>query len=900
MRALKPFLFSRKPSHTRQRGVISASAPVGTLVEIVAAGTQASNSSGHVIANLAAVANVALTAVAVAATAYLSPYADGIAGRHEEKRVRTIIEGVDVTGFQVFAEADVKRAIDYAKEAHKGQMRRTGEPYITHCIHTALILAALVPAEGSRAVNTIVAGVLHDVLDDTNRKREDVKRNFGEEVAGLVAGVSRLSHINQLLRRHRRTSAERNPSTSTGTLTHDDVSNLRVMLLGMINDPRMVLIKLADRLHNMRTIYALPPSKAAAVAQETLAIWCSLAARLGVWGVKAELEDLCFAVLQPELFRKLRAELADLWTPERDWRFVRRQAMIRERIRQERPQKQNKGLKLSADGGVSKAKREREREEDERREQAQIEEDAKEEEEQPSTQDLLKAVVPFNLLTDQARRGRQREGAGSLAQASTMLDQARRPHEEGGEPHRPKVIRDAAVALAALGACEDALSSELLITQPYVPGMEVTLSGRLKSLYSAHCKMRRKGVSLAQIYDARALRVVVGDGNGTQHVAAVEGCYDLLRTVHGLWPPIGGEFDDYIVNPKPTGYQSLHTAVIGPDGAPLEVQIRTQSMHEQAEYGVAAHWMYKESGNMDFSLDSLSPWGKGSGQGADKTGAESQAETSGVGVTYQDKYPYRTQIREGHPALRIDEGRLLAAVVVRAENDGRNLLVAVSFALGAREAVAAGRTRGRRKRWETYAKLHKLVGDKKWTLPGHGDWTHCLERYTLCSDGIYHKEDAYGHKLPTFVQMLELSSEEEEEYGDILGKVAQGIEVEDTDIEDEGEELGAANGAGMPTNMARLNNKVRLLRSMLQWEREIRDETVEDALRKPEAPELTSTLTEVLVIRWPDGEIVSLPAGSSAEDLVRQVGETQKIVIINGKAVTPNARLKDGDLVELR
>ncbi|KAL5098704.1 hypothetical protein RYX36_003031 [Vicia faba] len=164
------------------------------------------------------------------------------------------------------------------------------------CVKAGRILAALVPSSGKRAVETIVAGISHDIVYDTCQSLHDIETEFGDDVAELVASVSKLSYINQLLRRHRRVNVNQ------GVLGQEEASNLRVMLLGMIDDPRAVLIKLAGRLHNMRTIYALPLHKAQAVAEGTLIFWCSLALRLGLWALKAELEDLCFAVLQVVAF----------------------------------------------------------------------------------------------------------------------------------------------------------------------------------------------------------------------------------------------------------------------------------------------------------------------------------------------------------------------------------------------------------------------------------------------------------------------------------------------------------------------------------------------------------------------------------------------------------------------
>ncbi|GBG61966.1 hypothetical protein CBR_g26129 [Chara braunii] len=441
-------------------------------------------------------------------------------------------------------------------------------------------------------------------------------------------------------------------------------------------------------------------------------------------------------------------------------------------------------------------------------------------------------------------------------------------------------------------------------------------------------QMRRKGIGLDQVYDARALRVIVGDGGGRWHVQAVEGCYHLLSIVHSLWPPICGEFDDYIVNPKPSGYQSLHTAVTGPDGAPLEVQIRTQGMHEQAEYGHAAHWMYKEERDMmDYATNAFpNAAGNEGGDTGRANGAKiingdmlGMAQMVNANLSSEDDNEQQCEGRglparqqwgmwsPGHPALRVHQGKLLAAVVIRVENGGRELIVGVSFALLAREAVAAGRSGNQRKRWETYAKLYNKVKCSNWLEPGNGDWSTCLEKYTLCTDGMYHKEDCYGYKLPTYVQMLDLNSAEQNEYREIMARVADGEEgvstessmVEEKSSDDANGEVGKKEVA---STRARLNNKVRLLREMLQWEQELRHEAATDGsvtVMDPEHPE-SAALMEVLVIRWPDGKIMRMPLGSTASDVSARAGLDARVVLINGKVAYPNTKLNDGDVVEIR
>eukprot|EP00850_Spirogloea_muscicola_P021515 SM000252S09067 [mRNA] locus=s252:102630:108989:+ [translate_table: standard] len=811
--------------------VCNAAAAVATIGELVAAGSAAtvgpSSSGTHMAIGL--VTQVAITAAAVVYGAYLSPYADTILGREDKNLAGPVtplvIDGVDVTGYAIFREPQVTEALVYAREAHKDQTRKTGEPYITHCIHTARILAALIPSSGQRAVDTIVAGILHDVVDDGRRTLTEVRKYFGKDVATLVEGVSRLSHINQLLRRHRRSSAGKADKQAAG-LSSADVNSLRHMMLGMVDDARVVLIKLADRLHNMRTIYALPPEKARAVAQETMAVWCSMASNIGMRMTKR-------AKRRALIYGEEAEELLPLRDPE--------------------------------------------------------------DEEEVSMKDLLQAVVPFDVLLDRSRRP---YGLGS---DSRLVSQSRPQSSNSSsqettliESRVPKVVRDAEVALAALGACEEALDKELLITTPYVPGMEITLSGRLKSLYSAHCKMRRKGVGLDQVYDGRALRVVVGDDGGRLHASAVEGCYSLLGVVHSLWTPIGGEFDDYIVNPKPSGYQSLHTAVTGPDGAPLEVQIRTKGMHEYAEMGDAAHWLYKEEGNRDFSAEALADrpaelnefrQRPPEGPPYSLLASDQVASEDPAGERPSPMWAQARLGKLGHPALRIEEGRLLAAVVVEVNKGGKELLVAVSFALYARDAVAAGRSKDQRLRWETYAKLYKKVKDLWWNAPGHGDWSTCLEKYTLCKDGIYHKEDQFGRALPTFIQLLDLSQEEHREYIDVMALVKEGRVVE-------------------------LQEKEPVKRASVQ-ERETGEEDDEGGLAEPRAfvhglnnkaylaRKETAALSEVLVIQLP-GDILRMPAGSCAADVAALLGMEDRLVYINNRAVLPSTRLKDGDVVQLR
>ncbi|EPS60211.1 hypothetical protein M569_14593, partial [Genlisea aurea] len=488
---------------------------------------------------------------------------------------------------------------------------------------------------------------------------------------------------------------------------------------------------------------------------------------------------------------------------------------------------------------------------------------------------LLQAVLPFDLSLDKKKRLTY---FNNLAKCSNSSN-------------KPKVLRDAGIALASLVVCEEALERELIITTSYIPGMEVTLSGRLKSLYSIYSKMKRKDVCIKKIYDARALRVVVGDKNGTLHGQAIQSCYSLLSIIHRLWTPIDGELDDYIVNPKPSGYQSLHTAVQGPDFSPLEVQIRTQKMHDYAEHGLAAHWLYKETENMVPPKIFVADTERISSDFSEELAADQGPTESGLFLKYRT-------LKVGHPAVRVEAGHLLPAVVIRVDNDGRELLVAVNFCLPASEVVAGRRTSNQSKRWAAHASLYKKVSGEWWFEPGHGDWCTCLEKYTLCKDGIHHKHDQFERLLPTFIQIIELTEQEENEYWGTVsarfeedgksqdGGFAQKSVLLPNDDDDEDSESGS------------MNNKVQLLRSMLQWEEQLCSEA---GFRQHD--------DEVAVVCWPGGGIMRLRSGSTAADAATRIGAVEGkkkkkkktlVVLVNGQLVLPTTQLKDGDVVEVR
>ena len=335
----------------------------------------------------------------------------------------------------------IERAVAFAVEAHGNQKRASGEPYVTHPIAAAELLAEL----GVDPV-AIQAAVLHDVPEDTEYELGDIEERFGQEVAHLVDGVTKLGKFS--------------------TLSHEQqqAENIRKMFLAMADDIRVVLIKLADRLHNMRTLAALPIEKQARIARQTLEIYAPLAERLGIWQVKWELEDLAFKVIDPERFRELAK------------------------------------------------------------------------------------------LLDTRRKGRE----GYIERAIAEL-----------EPR----LRDA--------------------------GITADLQGRPKHIYSIWKKMQRKSAEFGEIYDVYAIRILVED---------LRDCYAALGIVHALWRPIPGQFDDYIAVPKTNLYQSLHTAVIALDGKPLEIQIRTQAMHQVSEVGIAAHWRYKEGSKSDRDYDAKLAW----------------------------------------------------------------------------------------------------------------------------------------------------------------------------------------------------------------------------------------------------------------------------------------------------
>jgi guanosine-3',5'-bis(diphosphate) 3'-pyrophosphohydrolase len=330
----------------------------------------------------------------------------------------------------------IRKAYYLAEYAHKGQTRFAGEPYITHPLAVAKILVDLKMDEDS-----IIAGLLHDVIEDTEVSREQVMHEFGQHVLDLVEGVTKLE-FPPLPRMNETKTAKEERTRFAETM--------RKMLLAMAKDIRVMVIKLADRLHNMQTLEGLPREKRQRKAQETLDIYAPLAARLGIWQMKWQLEDLSFKNLHPEEFEKLSEMIA------------------------------------------------------------------------------------------KTRKKREEEVNEAIVLIKERLDQSGYKHYE--------------------------------------------VYGRPKHLYSIYQKMEIHGFDFDEIYDLLGIRIMVDDESD---------CYKVLGLVHELWKPIPGLFYDYIAKPKANGYQSLHTKVVGPNGEPLEVQIRTFEMNRMAEFGIAAHWQYK-------------------------------------------------------------------------------------------------------------------------------------------------------------------------------------------------------------------------------------------------------------------------------------------------------------------
>jgi GTP pyrophosphokinase len=370
----------------------------------------------------------------------------------------------------------VMKAYKFAEKAHEGQTRVSGEPYVTHCVSVAAILAELkVPPA------VVIAGLLHDTVEDSLTTTLDVKNNFGEEISRLVDGVTKLTNLPRVSRGDQISKPHKDSDFDDLNDEHDlsedifpsirdrkkDLSNetLRKVFLAMGDDIRVVLIKLADRLHNMRTLGYMPEAKRKRIAQETLDIFAPLANRLGIWQVKWELEDLGFRYVNSEKYKEIANNLS-----------------------------------------IRRGDREQE----------------------------------INQIEDNLRR----------------------------------ILLNAGIK-------------------------NVEISGRSKHIYSIYKKMVEKDKPFDMVLDLRGLRLIVDD---------VPSCYAALGVIHTHWRPIPHEFDDYIAAPKDNFYQSLHTAIIYEDGKPLEVQIRTSEMHQNAEFGIAAHWRYKERGPRDQTYEQRINW----------------------------------------------------------------------------------------------------------------------------------------------------------------------------------------------------------------------------------------------------------------------------------------------------
>ena len=336
----------------------------------------------------------------------------------------------------------VRDAYEFAESAHEGQLRATGEAFISHPLEVALLVAGL-----ELDHMALAAALLHDVQEDCGVENAEIEAGFGPEVANLVEGLTKLDKL----------QARIGP-IGTAARAETQAENIRKMFLAMADDVSVVVIKLCDRLHNMRTLWVFDQHKQRRISQETLDIYAPLASRLGIWEIKWQLEDLAFRFLEPDQYKEIAARIAS------------------------------------------------------------------------------------------KREARER-------------------------------FVDEAIAILEEHLGESGITSDI--------------QGRAKHIYSIYQKASRyaaESKSFDQIYDLLALRVTVD---------SVGDCYHVLGAIHQLWRPVPGQIDDYIANPKESGYQSLHTSVIGPHGRMLEVQIRTQEMHRVAEHGVAAHWQYKETGSGD-------------------------------------------------------------------------------------------------------------------------------------------------------------------------------------------------------------------------------------------------------------------------------------------------------------
>ena len=340
-------------------------------------------------------------------------------------------------------------ALEQARQAHQAQTRASGEPYLMHCLAVAEIVHHL-----NLDHKAVAAAILHDVVEDTEVSLDTLEQTFGAELAGLVDGVTKMGYIDEL----------RGASASGGAAHMNHAESVRKLLLAMAKDVRVVLIKLADRLHNMRTLRYLSEQRRRRIARETLDIYAPLANRLGIWQVKWELEDLALRYLDPEAYHRI----------------------------------------------------------------------------------------------------------------ASLLDGRRIDRERHIELVRESLFRE----------FDDV-------------GVTAEIAGRPKHIYSIWRKMRRKNIDFHQIFDVQAVRVLVD---------STADCYTVLGIVHGLWHHVPHEFDDYIANPKANNYRSLHTAVIGPEGRSVEVQIRTHEMHEHAELGIAAHWRYKEGVHYDEGYEKKVAW----------------------------------------------------------------------------------------------------------------------------------------------------------------------------------------------------------------------------------------------------------------------------------------------------